>query len=395
MVVRVANTDDESPDDEKPPDSSLGSSSGSTRLHNSLTDVVQAYGRFRSRWYSTLVLLGILTCLLLALPFLIDLTLFGIAVGGGITVHTLILTLIWATAAQAWNITGGYAGQFSLGHAAFFGIGAYVPILLIEYAAVNPWIGLLVGGGFAMAYALVVGVLCFRFEVRGAYFVLATLAFAELLRYVFLNVSRLGGASGFVRPLPVEYNRDFGVTALQFANDLHYYYLILAFLLVVSLVSFVIRNSRYGIYLRAIREDERAARALGIPVFRLKLVSFLLSAFFTAWVGAFWGMYFSSIRPEVVFDLIVNIELLLPAVVGGIGTVLGPILGSLVVTPAAEIARQSTDLAGLDWIIYGVFLIVIALYSPRGVRSWPGRLVTLLGLRPRTKVSGTADDEGG
>ena len=345
---------------------------------------VLAYGRFRRQWYALPLLLVVLFGFLLVLPFLLNVTVMGVPVGAALTVHTLVLTLIWATAAQAWNITSGYAGRFSLGHAAFFGLGAYVPILLIEQFALNPWLGMLVGGVVATLYGLVIGVLCFRFRVRGAYFVLATLAFAELLRYVFLNVSRLGGASGFVRPLPAEYAHDYGLLAFQFTSDLQYYYVILAFLAVVTGISFAIRYSRFGLYLLAVRENEQAARALGIPAVRLKLWAFGVSAFFTAWVGSFWGMYFSSIRPEVIFDLLVNIEILLPAIVGGLGTVLGPILGSLVVTPAAEVARRTSDLAGLDQVIYGVFLILIALYSPGGVRSWPGRLVDLLGLRAET-----------
>lgn len=341
---------------------------------------VTGYGRFRQRWYATPVLLVVVFTCLSVLPHVLGVTVLGVHIGTVVTIHTLILTLVWATAAQSWNISTGYSGQFSFGHAAFFGIGAYTPILLIDAMGLNPWIGLLVGGGLAALYGLVIGGLCFTYGIGGAYFGLATLAFAELLRYVFLTVPQLGGASGYVKPFPQEYWDGYGLVAFQFASELHYYYLILSFLVVVTLVSLVIRQSRFGLYLFAIRDNDRATAALGVPTFRYKLGAFVISAFFTAWAGAFWGMYFSSIRPEVVFDLMINVEILLPAIVGGAGTVVGPIVGSLAVTPTAELARRFVDLSGLDWVVYGAFLIVISLYSPRGIVSRPRRLIALVGL---------------
>ena len=369
----------------------LGMGAGFRRT---LERAVGAYGRFRSRWYALPILVVVTFLLLSILPFTLEVTIFGVPIGAFLTVQTLILALIWATTAQAWNIATGYAGQFSFGHAAFFGLGAYLPILLIEYHTINPWIGMLVGGLIAALYGLVIGGLCFRYGVRDEYFGLTTLAFAELLRYVFLNADWLGGASGFVKPLPREYADGYGLLAFQFTSDLEYYYLILAFLAVVTLVSLVIRQSRFGLYLFAIRDDERGAAALGVPTFRYKLAAFVVSAFFTAWAGAFWGMYFSSIRPEVVFDLLVNVEILLPAVVGGAGTVLGPIVGSIAVTPSAEIARELADVPGIDWIVYGGFLIVIALYSPGGVISWPSRLVALLGIQPDEDANDASPNDG-
>lgn len=348
---------------------------------------INAYQAFRNRWYALIVLLSVAFIVLSLLPFILSLQVGGGNVGALLTTQTLVLTLIWATAAQAWNIATGYAGQFSFGHAAFFGVGAYVPILLIEGFALNPWVGTFVGATVAGVYGLLVGGLCFKYQIADEYFALATLAFAELTRYVFINVSQLGGASGFVRPLPREYADSYGFVAMQFRSDLPYYYLILVFLVVVTLVSLAIRQSRFGRYLFAIRDNERAAAAIGVPTFRYKTIAFGVSAFFTAWAGAFWGMYFSSIRPEVVFDLMVNVDILLPAIVGGAGTVLGPLVGSLTVTPTAEITRRLAEVPGVDWIVYGFFLILIALYSPKGVVSWPSRLAGLLGL------SGTSEDD--
>nr|WP_245724241.1 branched-chain amino acid ABC transporter permease [Natronorubrum texcoconense] len=303
----------------------------------------------------------------------------------------LILTLVWATTGQAWNMMSGYTGQFSFGHAAFFGLGAYGTIILLNTAGLNPWLGMLVGATIASLYGLLIGVLCFRYDLRGHYFALATLAFAELLRHTFNTVSQLGGASGFFRPLPQEYADGFGLIAFQFENALPYYYVILAFLIVVSAISLVIKQSRLGLYLFAIRENENAASAVGIPTYRYKLVGITVSAFFTAWAGAFWAMYFNTIRPETVYDILVNVEVLLPAIVGGIGTVLGPIVGAFLVIPLAEIARQSVDIAGFDHVIYGVLLIVIVLYSPKGVVSWPARLFELL--EDRGLYESTIDDE--
>ncbi|WP_090309694.1 branched-chain amino acid ABC transporter permease [Natronorubrum texcoconense] len=349
------------------------------------------YRTFRRQWYSTAVLLAGVFGILLVLPLTLNLYAFGLSLGTWVSVHMLILTLVWATTGQAWNMMSGYTGQFSFGHAAFFGLGAYGTIILLNTAGLNPWLGMLVGATIASLYGLLIGVLCFRYDLRGHYFALATLAFAELLRHTFNTVSQLGGASGFFRPLPQEYADGFGLIAFQFENALPYYYVILAFLIVVSAISLVIKQSRLGLYLFAIRENENAASAVGIPTYRYKLVGITVSAFFTAWAGAFWAMYFNTIRPETVYDILVNVEVLLPAIVGGIGTVLGPIVGAFLVIPLAEIARQSVDIAGFDHVIYGVLLIVIVLYSPKGVVSWPARLFELL--EDRGLYESTIDDE--
>ena len=309
------------------------------------------------------------------LPYLIEVDIAGMELAGLLSLKVLIITLVFAYSAQAWNIMSGYTGQFSFGHAAFFGIGAYATQAMLVEAAINPWIGMLVGGFVAAVYGLLVGFLCFRYNLRGHYFALATLAFAELIRYVVVNMGELRGANGYYKPFPREYGQEFGLVAFQFQGDLPYYYVILAFLVVVTAISWAIKNSWVGLYFFSIREDERAASSLGVPSFRYKMLGIAVSAFFTAWAGAFWSMYFSTIRPSTVFALFLNVELLLPAVVGGPGTLLGPIVGSFVVTPISEIARTTFDnINGLDRIIYGVFLVVIVIYSPKGVMNWPTRL---------------------
>ena len=358
-------------------------------MSNVLSRAVDRYNGFRSRWYALPVLLAITFGVLAALPILRRVAVLGYAPLGWLSLNMLILTLIWATTAQAWNIMSGYTGQFSFGHAAFFGLGAYATILLSSEFAISPWVGMVLGSLIAAVYGLLIGALTFRYELKGHYFALATLAFAELLRYTFVNTAELGGASGFFRPLPRTYADGPGLAAFQFLETLPYYYLILGFLLVVTVVSLVINRSQLGYYLFAIREREQAASAIGVPTYRYKLLAVSVSAFFTAWPGAFWAMYFNTIRPDTVFELLVNVEVLLPAIVGGIGTVLGPIVGSFIVTPVGEFVRQSFEIPGLNNIIYGVVLIAIVLYSPKGVVSWPSRLADLL--REHTSVLDSDD----
>lgn len=353
-----------------------------------LHDAGKRYSQFREQWYGLPALLFIVFSFLAALPVLRSVSLFGVSPLGWLSLNAIILTLVWATAAQAWNIMSGYTGQFSFGHAAFFGIGAYATIIVTADFGISPWIGMLIGSLVAAGYGLLIGALTFRYGLEGHYFGLATLAFAELLRYLFNNVARLGGASGFFKPLPREYATGPGLAAFQFATELPYYYLILGFLVVVSLVSLVINRSQLGYYLFAIRERETAASAVGIPTFRYKLLGISVSAFFTAWPGAFWAMYFNTIRPDTVFDLLVNVEILLPAIVGGVGTVLGPIFGSFIAIPVSEFVRQSLEVPGVNNAVYGIILIGIVLYSPRGVVSWPSKFVELL----RTHTAILSDD---
>jgi branched-chain amino acid transport system permease protein len=348
-------------------------------MSNALGRVLDRYGEFRQQWYALPVLLAVTFGILAAMPILRRVVVLGYAPLAWLSLNMLILTLIWATTAQAWNIMSGYTGQFSFGHAAFFGIGAYATILLTADYGISPWVGMLLGSSIAAVYGLLIGALTFRYDLKGHYFALATLAFAELLRYVFNNAAELGGASGFFRPLPREYASGPGLVAFQFLEELPYYYLILGFLALVTLVSLVINRSQLGYYLFAIREREQSAAAIGVPTYRYKLLAVSISAFFTAWPGAFWAMYFNTIRPDTVFELLVNVEVLLPAIVGGVGTVLGPIVGSFVVTPVGEFVRQSFDISGLNNAVYGIVLIAIVLYSPKGVVSWPSRLVELLG----------------
>lgn len=345
-----------------------------------LTSITNRFESLSGHWGGLPIKGALGFAFLATLPLIIDVNVAGHELGALVSLKVLVITLTFAYTAQAWNIMSGFTGQFSFGHAAFFGIGAYVTQILLVDFAINPWMGMLVGGGIAAVYGAIVGWLCFRYDLEGHYFALATLAFAELIRYIVVNANEFNGANGYYKPFPSDYGMDYGISAFQFQTDLPYYYIILTFLVVVTAVAWYIKHSWIGLYFFAIREDQQAAASMGVPTFRYKMYGIAISAFFTAWAGAFWSMYFNTIRPNTVFALFKNVELLLPAVIGGPGTLVGPLIGSFVVTPVSEIARTRFDaISGLDRVIYGLFLVGIVIYSPRGVVKWPERLQAFLG----------------
>ncbi|WP_254861543.1 branched-chain amino acid ABC transporter permease [Halovivax gelatinilyticus] len=328
--------------------------------------------------------------LLAALPVIISISVLGVSIDQWISMRMLVLTVIFAFAAQAWNVMSGYTGLFSFGHAVFFGTGAYATQLLLNDFGINPWIGMIVGAIIAMGIGLLIGWLTFRFEVEGHYFALTTFAFAELARHTVNNSPELNGPNGYFLPLPNEYASDYGLLAFQFRSDTEYYYVALAFLALMTLLAWQIKRSWIGLYMFAIREDEQAARSIGVPTYRYKMLGIAISGFFTAWAGAFWSMYFSSIRPGTVFDLFINVEVLLPAVIGGLGTVAGPIVGSFLITPLSEVLRQTIGVPGVDLIIYGILLVLIPIYTPRGIIFWPEKI---RGVIRRRRTRGGDTDE--
>lgn len=312
---------------------------------------------------------------LAVLPFLLDFSLAGFSLGQVLTINILVVSLVFAYAGQAWNIISGFTGYFSFGHAAFFGVGAYTTQKLAIDFAINPWIGMLLGGVLAALVGFFIGFLNFRYQLRGHYFALATFAFAMLFSVLFRNLDELGGAVGFYRPFPRQYGMEYGLAAFQFKEQLPYYYVILGLLVIVTVVAFAIKQSQVGLYLLAIRENEDAAASVGIPTFRYKMLATGTSAFFTAWAGSFWSMYFEIIRPTTVFGLFKNVQILLPAVVGGLASVPGAIIGALLVFPVGEFLRANVDqIVGLDDIVYGIALVAIALLLPEGVISIPRRI---------------------
>ena len=283
--------------------------------------------------------------------------------------HILVLVLFFAFLGVAWNLLGGYAGQFSFGHAAFFGIGAYTSTLLLVRLGLSPWLGFLAGGALAAAFGCFAGYLAFRYGLRGPYFALVTLAFAEMLRLVALNWTVVGGPMGILIPLP---RAGDALWRLQFPDKLPYYYLMLALLGLALWLNRTIEHARLGHVLAAIRENEDAAEASGVDTLAAKLWAMAFSAFLTALGGTFYAQYFSFIDPTLAFGPAVSVEILLRPIVGGPGTLIGPVLGSLVLTPLSELTRRLIrGRPGLDVMVYGAVLVVVVTFLPGGlVGAW-------------------------
>ncbi|MBD5655616.1 MAG: branched-chain amino acid ABC transporter permease [Candidatus Eremiobacteraeota bacterium] len=282
-----------------------------------------------------------------------------------------VLVAMWGAAATAWNLIGGYAGGLSLGHAAFFGLGAYTSSLLYLDLGVSPWLGALGGGGVAMLSALVIGTITIR--LRGPFFALATLAFAAILGIAASNLRSLThGAEGITIPFaPSAANAIFG-------SKLPYYYIALGLLASYIAITRAISTSRFGYYLVAMRENGDAAQALGIDGVRLKLLATLLSAFMTSLVGSFYAQYRLFFEPTI-FATNLSIQIALFAIIGGLGTVWGPLIGAALLVPLTTELQTvfGAALPGLDAFVYGAVLVAAILFLPNGVVSlFRARLAT-------------------
>ncbi len=277
--------------------------------------------------------------------------------------NLLITTFYYAFLGQAWNILGGYAGQLSLGHAAFFAIGAYTSAVLATHLGISPWLGMFAGAALAALLSLGVGYLGFRFGLRGYYFILLTLAAAEICRLVALHLPILGGYTGlFINFTPNAWQ-------FQFQGKRPYYFIALAFLAVATAITWMVERSKLGTYLVAIREDEDASEALGVNTFRYKMLAFALSAALTALGGTFYAYFEYYLQPNTVLNINHSVDIMIRPIVGGSGTVLGPILGSFLLELLGEFSRTyfAGSVAGLNVVIYGLLLILVVLFLPHGV----------------------------
>lgn len=276
----------------------------------------------------------------------------------------LILIFIWGAFAGAWNILAGYAGMVSLGHNTFFGIGAYTSTLLLLHFGLTPWLGMFVGGLLASCIGLILGVVCFR--LRSHYFALATLAFGEVGYIIAVNWRPLtGGSEGLALPIqPNLYN-------FSFTSKLPYVYIGLFFFLMVIGISYAIEHSRLGYYLTAFRENEDAARALGVRTGKVRLIAMGLSSFLSAIIGTFYAQYVVFIDPTSVIRIQISVQVALFAIVGGIGKALGPAIGAMIFVPITILlrAKMGTSLPGLHMIIYGIILVLVLLYMPQGIST--------------------------
>ena len=299
------------------------------------------------------VLAALLLLLLVALPFFAPNLVLNFAVGA----------LILALAAQGWNLLAGFGGQFSFGHAAFFGMGAYADAVLQARYGVNAWASSAVGvlGGGMLGFAL--GFMAFRARLRGSYFALITLAFAEVLRILANALPITGGAAGILLRL------DPRPANFQFESRAVFAWIAVALVASVLAGTALLARSRFGAYLVAVRENEDAARALGVDALRVKLGAIALSGAITAAAGCLYAQYFLYLDAEIAFGPRMSVEALLAAIVGGLGTVLGPVVGALALGGLGELTRTVAggQLAGVDLLLFGLVLVAVIAFAPGGV----------------------------
>jgi len=336
-----------------------GGSEGGRRV---AADDPRLRDRSTARTYAALV---VIVAVLAVLPLVLDDQAQTVAVR----------TLIFAILAVGWNLMSGYGGMFSFGHAAFFGIGAYTDAYLLVEHGISPWIAMVVAAAISAAAGTLIAFLCLRYRLAGAYFALATFAFAQVFLLAVQNLDFLNRTEGFNVPLLLEDSWSM----MQFRQGSPLYFWIPLGILAVGLfgtVAFV--GSRAGQRVQAVRDDEVAAASLGIKVMRHRLLTVALSCAFTSTAGVFYTQYYFFVGPEQAFGSSVSINAIVPAVIGGIGTVFGPLIGALVVGPLSEwiatILRDPPEflsflqgVTGLDVAVYAVLLILIVLFMPKGI----------------------------
>ncbi|MEY4318165.1 MAG: Ribose transport system permease protein RbsC [Pseudomonadota bacterium] len=287
------------------------------------------------------------------IPFLTD---------SGVVLNFVMMALYACLLAQAWNVLGGFGGQFSFGHALFFGVGAYVHVMAQVHGGWNPWLALPVAMLASAAVGAFVGALSFRYGLKGSYFALVTLAFAEVFRILALSVSFTGAGVGLMLPLSES------LSNMQFTSRAGYVWLVLSLVTLALLVTAWLRHSRFGAYLQAVRDNEDAALAVGVNPFRIKLVAIVLSGALMGAGGAFYAQVFQYIDPGLAFGPHTSVEALVGAIVGGMGTLWGPVLGALALHVLADVTRNLLgQLPGINMVIYGIVLIVIVMFLPRGI----------------------------
>jgi len=279
------------------------------------------------------------------------------------------LCLLFALLGQSWNVLGGYGGQYSFGHAAFFGTGAYATAVLQVRLGLDPWSAAVLGVAASAVAGAAIGALSFRYGLRGSYFALVTLAFAEVFRVVANSVGFTGGGVGILIPLKLAAGN------FQFMEKRSFYYVALAFVAVSLAATLWLARSRFGARLVALRENEAAAQALGIDPFRIKLGAITLSATLAGLAGVLYAQYFLYLDPGIAYGPTMSIAALLGPIVGGTGTVLGPLLGAVALRALGEGASRLTgDAPGLNLVLYGVVLVLTQRFLPDGLMGLSVRL---------------------
>jgi branched-chain amino acid transport system permease protein len=300
------------------------------------------------------VFLGLLVAILLTLP---------VVVRSSFAIDICIRILMFSFIGVAWNLMGGYAKQLSLGHVAFFGLGAYTSTLLQIDAGISPWIGMLAGGVVAVIASLPIGWLCFR--LRGPYFTIATIATAQVLMLIFLKFRDLAwGAEGTTIP-----NLGNAPLMMQFESKAAYYYIALGLLAIALAITYRIERSWLGYYLVAIGEDEDAAEAVGVNAPRVKRDIYMISAFLTAMAGTFYTQYIYFIDPATAFNFSISIEAALVSIVGGIGTLWGPVIGTVLLETTSTLLQSwlGSSTGGVQLTVYSLILMTVILWRPTGL----------------------------
>jgi branched-chain amino acid transport system permease protein len=288
------------------------------------------------------------------LGFLVAAVLVSLFVTSNVVLNFLVFTLILAIAAQGWNLLGGYGGQYSFGHAAFFGMGAYVSAILQQRFGVNAYPAMAFGIAAAALLGYAIGAMVFRAGLRGSYFALVTLAFAEVLRILANATEITGGAAGLLISL------NLGAGNLQFANRSSFLIVGAVLLAIAMLITLALEKCRLGAQLVAVRENEAAAAALGVDILAVKLRAISLSAALTGAAGALYAQYFLYIDSNIAFGTWISVEALLAPIIGGAGTVFGPLIGALILQGLSEGTKMLIGkIPGVDLIIFGVLLILV------------------------------------
>ena len=311
--------------------------------------------------------------------------------------HMMILLFLSVSQGQSWNILGGYAGQHSVGHAAYFGVGAYTTMMLMHTWQIAPWVGVWAGMALVVVVALIIGSICFR--LRGPYFVLASIAVAEILRLCAINLTKLtNGAEGIlVTEIPAF---RIGARVLtDFSTKVPFYYIGLFLALLTIAITYWVQHSKLGYFLQAIREDQDAAHSLGIPIAFYKNVALVISAVLTSLAGGFYGVLVGFVDPPTVLGLDVSVQIMLICIIGGMGTLWGPVLGSLVLVPLSEALRSNLFTEGLvkvglvnadsrigiflkenlshaHVLLYGILVVLVILFMPDGLMGFMKKLAT-------------------
>lgn len=301
--------------------------------------------------------------LLIILIFGLALWTVPLFINSSYIINVIILALFWSFMGSAWNILGGYAGQTSLGHIAYFGLGAYTSLLLQIHLGLSPWIGMAAGFIVGGIFGALVALLTLRYGLKGDYFALFTVAFSQLLKIIFTNFKPVGAAIGLQVPVsPVS------LWNFSFIEKKSYYYIIVVMLVLVLLLVNKIHNSKTGKCFIALRENEAAAEAIGVNVFHYKLLASVLSAALTGLGATFYVQYVGYITPANVFNTQTSLDFVILTYVGGRGTIFGPVIGAVLLRPLQEISRVNfSNISGLHLVIYGALLVITIMFLPDGL----------------------------